>query len=349
MAKVFMSRYWILLIHFFGWAGYFLFQILTENHFGPKGGFGHDKIWWLIQFLIIAFFYVNYLILIPYLLQKKRYVWYALSVLVILFITLSGLDFIIHNLSGNPPIDMPHERGHPPGDRGMLNGLSIFIIVYVISTGLKMTSEWFKGERQKQMLENQKLVAEIAALKAQINPHFIFNVLNNICSLARKKSDDTETYIIKLSQLLRYNLYEDKGEKILLEKEISFLTQYIDLQKMRLGNEVEVRFDIAMQDSNLFIEPMMLFPFIENAFKHGVSYSTPSEIKISLSFEKKYLIFSVVNNIVAPNKNIQTEPSSGIGLTNVKRRLELLYPGKHELKVSNDSGLFVVNLKIDLQ
>ncbi|HOY39494.1 MAG: histidine kinase [Bacteroidales bacterium] len=354
MAKVFTSKYWLLLIHILGWAGYFLFQILTENHFGPNGSLTHDTVWWIIQMAIILFFYVNYLALIPFLLQRKRYFLYALSIIAILVLTLFGLDFFIHSVSDKlpdsamNPANIPHHHGPPPDDKGIFKGLSVFIMVYVISTGLKMTSEWFRGERQKQVLANEKLTAEITALKAQINPHFIFNVLNNICSLARKKSDETETYIIKLSQLLRYNLYEDKGGKILLEKEISFLTQYIDLQKMRLGDEVSVILDIELKDSSMLIEPMLLFPFIENAFKHGISYSEHSEIKIRMKAEGKILFFSVTNPIVTQHSNLHTEPSSGIGLTNVNRRLELLYPQKHNILVNQENGLFTVSLEIDL-
>jgi LytS/YehU family sensor histidine kinase len=138
----------------------------------------------------------------------------------------------------------------------------------------------------------------LQALRAQIDPHFFFNVLNNICSLARKKSDDTEAFIIRLSELIRYSLYENKGEKFFLEKEINFLKNYIEIQQMRLDKNAEITFDYSNTDVNLMIEPMLLFPFVENAFKHGVSYRGDVKIEINIKTNAAVLYFEVTNPLI---------------------------------------------------
>ncbi|MGD0712247.1 MAG: histidine kinase, partial [Bacteroidales bacterium] len=212
----------------------------------------------------------------------------------------------------------------------------------------KMTIEWFKNDLQKRELENDKLSAELSMLKAQINPHFFFNVLNNICSLARSKSEETETYIIKLSQLMRYNIYEQKEDKVLLKKEVQFIEDYIDIQKMRLINTVEVVFNKTGNLNHYHIEPMLLFPFIENAFKYGISYEVNSKITINLSVGQDSLVFSVFNTIHKSIDSIPHEKDKGIGLQNVLKRLSLLYADKHEISINNNDEEFSVLLKLKL-
>jgi LytS/YehU family sensor histidine kinase len=208
-----------------------------------------------------------------------------------------------------------------------------------------MSVEWFKNEKKRKELENEKLKAELQALRAQIDPHFFFNVLNNICSLARKKSDDTEAFIIRLSELIRYSLYENKGEKFFLEKEITFLKNYIEIQQMRLDKNAEISFDYSDTDVNLMIEPMLLFPFVENAFKHGVSYRDDGKISISIKTIGSVLYFEIKNPLI---QDTRIDKAGGIGIVNVKKRLDLLYPNRHKLEIDKNSGIFSVKLRIDL-
>jgi len=219
------------------------------------------------------------------------------------------------------------------------------IMAFALSSSLRITMEWFNNERQKKEMEAEKLSSELAFLKSQVNPHFLFNILNNICSLARKKSDETENAIIKLSQIMRYMLQDSKDEKVSLEKEVEYLNSYIELQRLRLPEKVKIDFTIDGQPELLSIEPLLLIPFVENAFKHGVSYQGSSAISIHLGTKGNNLSFTVRNNI-AKHKDEAVEQGSGIGLKNVMRRLELLYPGKHQLIITDDGNEYLVELDI---
>jgi hypothetical protein len=339
------------LAHIFGWLGYFFIPKLIDAFQDKPEFFRESYFWWTIQILIVIFFYVNYLVFIPGLLFKKKYLLYALSVIACIIGFSFIIEFFVTTVFQHGPIFQGPGEITPPeppdGMNGPFKGISVFSIVFVISTALRMSIEWFKNEKLRRELENEKLKAELEALKAQIDPHFFFNVLNNICSLARKKSNDTEKFIIKLSELIRYNLYENKGEKFFLEKEIEFLKSYIEIQQLRLDKNALVKFDYNNTNPDLMIEPMILFPFIENAFKHGISYQNTSYINIKLKTEANRLFFEVENPIV--EKSVGKESNhNGIGLNNVKKRLSLLYPEKYNLDVTSDEGVFKVSLIIEL-
>lgn len=293
----------------------------------------------MIVFLA-AFFYFNSFILIPKLMLKGKILFFILSILactglIVLINVLAA--YMFHTFFGHH-----HFHFFPQ----MIFGPIFFSIVAVgLSTSFKITSEWFRNEKIKKEMETEKLTSELAFLKSQVNPHFLFNTLNNICSLARKKSDDTEDAIIKLSHIMRYMLYESKDEKVSLEKEIAYLHNYIELQQMRISEKANVRFTIEGSPEPVMIEPMLLIPFVENAFKHGISYIEESAVDISLKISSMELSFTVENT--RPRVRVNDVPAeSGIGLKNVSRRLELLYPGKHELKVREDELKYFVNLTI---
>ena len=167
------------------------------------------------------------------------------------------------------------------------------VMAFALSSSVRITMEWFKNERQKKEMEAEKLSSELAFLKSQVNPHFLFNILNNICSLARKKSDETENAIIKLSQIMRYMLQDSKDEKVSLDKEVEYLQSYIELQRLRLPEAVKIDFSTEGRTGLCSIEPLLLIPFVENAFKHGVSYQDSSEIKIRLVCRGQSISFFV--------------------------------------------------------
>jgi LytS/YehU family sensor histidine kinase len=242
---------------------------------------------------------------------------------------------------------VPSEFHHP----GVLHRLffPVFpaLFAFAISTAIKITNEWFKAEREKKEMENEKLHSELAFLKSQVNPHFLFNILNNICSLARKKSDNTENAIIQLSRIMRYMLYDSKDEKVSLEKEVEYLQNYIDLQRLRISDSVIINFNIEGNMDGKMVEPMLLIPFVENAFKHGVSYLDESNIDIALKVANGNLHFRVENNRIKKNDD-PVQQKSGIGLKNVLRRLELLYPGKHIINIEETIAKYIVNLEISI-
>ncbi|MDQ2863052.1 MAG: histidine kinase, partial [Bacteroidota bacterium] len=188
---------------------------------------------------------------------------------------------------------------------------------------------------------------ELALLRSQVSPHFMFNVLNNMVSLARKHSDQLEPSLIKLSSLMRYMLYETGEEKVSLENETEYLNSYIDLQKQRFGKKVALNVNMLSADRPYEIEPMLLIPFVENAFKHGTGLIEDAQINITLKAEKNSLCFSVANKFDEKSEEIK-DKASGIGLANVRRRLQLLYPSKHKLDITKDNHYFSTRLTINL-
>ena len=176
----------------------------------------------------------------------------------------------------------------------------------------------------------------------------MFNVLNNLASLARKKSEQLESVIIQLSHLMRYMLYDSGEKKVTVEKEIQYLESYIDLQKLRFGKEIEVSFSSAVKDGTLPIEPMLLIPFLENAFKHGVGMIKDPRIEIHLSIENHTLTFHIRNRYSLSQADTK-DSGSGIGIQNVRRRLELLYKDLHDLKIWSENDWFMVELKLILR
>lgn len=295
---------------------------------------------WFLELLLAAYFYYNYLFLIPKFLLKKRILLFLILLFAGMFvISLLNTGFVYFTYD-----IFPH--------RWKFNFWwsfkstiypSLFIIA--LSSAIRITGEWFKNERIKEEMEAEKLYSDLAFLKSQINPHFLFNTLNNICSLARKKSDDTENAIIKLSQIMRYMLQDSKDEKVCLEKEVEYLESYIELQQMRLSEQIKTSFTVEGDPTLYMIQPLLLIPFVENAFKHGVSYYEVSNIEITLVLRENRLEFSVFNHKVK-HKDEAIEPGSGIGLENVTRRLELLYPHAHELKIKDDGEHYRVDLSI---
>ncbi|MEI7663191.1 MAG: histidine kinase [Bacteroidota bacterium] len=333
------SKPYTMWIHILVWVAFLLVPLLFI-----ESATGRERFMimgWFLQFLMACYFYYNYLYLIPRFLLRKRFPEYFLMLLVGL-VVISGIN-IIFILTTAPVI----EHHHPFSFwRTALFPIYPAIMAFALSSTLRITMAWFNNERQKKEMEAEKLSSELAFLKSQVNPHFLFNILNNICSLARKKSDETENAIIKLSQIMRYMLQDSKDEKVSLGKEVEYLQSYIELQRLRLPEQVKIVFIVDGHPELLSIEPLLLIPFVENAFKHGISYQEISEILIHLDARDRSLVFSVRNNI-SKQKEGAVEQGSGIGLKNVMRRLELLYPGNHLLEISNDGIKYQVELQLN--
>jgi two-component system, LytTR family, sensor kinase len=204
-----------------------------------------------------------------------------------------------------------------------------------------------RNERIAREKENENLKTELSLLRSQASPHFMFNVLNNMVALARKKSDLLEPSLMKFSSLMRYMLYEADEEKVLLDKETEYLQAYIDLQQQRFGKNVMVDVTIANPDALYEIEPMLLIPFVENAFKHGTGIIEAAQIIINLQATNNQLLFSVKNKYNPASVEVK-DKTSGIGLANVKRRLDLLYGNQHQLTISKDECWFTIHLQLKL-
>jgi LytS/YehU family sensor histidine kinase len=219
---------------------------------------------------------------------------------------------------------------------------SIFFLF--LSTALKFSVDWFLNERIQRDLENQRLTAELAFLKSQINPHFLFNSLNSIYSLAYQKSDMAPEAILKLSEIMRYMLYESNDNKVDLAKELQYLQNYIDLQKIRFGNKAFVDFKITGEIGNQKIVPLLLIAFIENAFKHGVANDPSKPICLRINLDGTHLHFYMENKKHTMNRDTE----GGIGLNNVRRRLDLLYPGNYTLDIKDDENTYTCELSLVL-
>jgi two-component system LytT family sensor kinase len=222
--------------------------------------------------------------------------------------------------------------------------MSICLVLILISGFIRLSYSFLRNQNEKKALENAHLNAEVNFLKSQINPHFLFNTLNSIYSQAHQKSDHTEYSILKLSELLRYMLYESAEPKVPLERDILYLNNYIDLQRMRLSSKVNIHYNVEGELEGNTIAPLLLITFIENAFKHGISYTKASVINISIKIFEKTLTLLVSNPVTESNSFV----NGGVGLKNVARRLELLYAGHYLLDIVNNDHLHIVNFKLNL-
>ena len=231
--------------------------------------------------------------------------------------------------------------------------VSLFFIVYIGLTSLiKLSKSWFSvNELQRQLLqsEKEKVQIELKALRSQINPHFFFNTLNSIYSMSLDKDERLPGTVLQLSELMRYFLYESKGEFVPLDKELAVLQDYISLQKLRSGNSLQLDVDIHGKMDNLQIAPLLLITFVENAFKHGAKGETGKTfIRLALTIEGNVLNFRLENNIGIA-EDIGDPEHQGVGLKNVGRRLQLLYPGRYQLKAGRENGSFIVQLNLQMQ
>ena len=222
---------------------------------------------------------------------------------------------------------------------------ALFPVLFVtaVGTGYAMVLYMLEGEKASREERQERMQSELSFLRSQISPHFIFNILNSIVYLIRSKSDLAEPVTIKLSELMRYMLYDSNDAQIPLEKEVSYLENYVELQKIRFEEDVEIRLNIEGEVAGQLIEPMLMIPFVENAFKHGVGLVAQPVIDIDLKFNEKEMTFKVRNKIT-PEMQEDKDSSSGIGLQNVRRRLELLYPEAHRLELNRTGEWFVTEL-----
>ncbi|MDP4189253.1 MAG: histidine kinase, partial [Bacteroidota bacterium] len=221
------------------------------------------------------------------------------------------------------------------------------MLVTGFSMGLKMSNKLIQNEKEKKELEKERLNSELAFLKNQISPHFFFNTLNNIYSLIQINTDDAQKAVSRLSKLMRYLLYESESGNTTLSREIEFMRNYINLMELRLTNKVKFTVSFPQDFSDVEIPPLLFIPFLENAFKHGISYRDSSFIDISMKIDSNQLTFNCSNSIYGKTQN-EIENQEGIGLENVRKRLNLLFPDRHHLSILQEENIFSVLLTIQL-
>ncbi len=359
LSETLRNRHWSLRlsIHILVWTLIMLMPII----FGLPIRLRDPIIFWSIQLSQVLFmmslYYGNLWILIPRLLSQHKTLWYILSsVLAIWVITESYMYFRdwITGTFGSPfeqPPPTPNTKhNHRPTNYSAsyryFSTITQLVLVVFVGLTQYFIREWQRSKQETEEREKERLAAELAFLRSQVSPHFLFNVLNGMVSLARKKSDKLESALMTLSNLIRYTLYEVPEDRVPLEREITYLKSYLDLQKMRFGEILHLTVELSDVVEQATIEPLLLIPFVENAFKHGSNVANPS-IYISLSLQNGLLQFEV-KNTTAEMGNSPKDPASGIGLANIRRRLDLLYPNAHTLEITQTAGQFRVVLKVNL-
>lgn len=244
-----------------------------------------------------------------------------------------------------------HMHPKPRQGRHGIDTLTITIAALVlgISTSITVIQKWQKNKQEREELEKDKVTSELSFLKAQINPHFFFNTLNNIYALTVVNSDVAGKAIHQLSRMMRYLLYDTQQGNTMLSQEIAFVKDYISLMQLRLTDAVKVTLDTPADLKDKPLAPMIFLPFVENAFKHGVSAILQSYIHITIKQKDNLLDLTVKNSIIHDN-SVSLDTDSGIGLVNTKRRLDLLYPGKYKLDITelNAENEYIVHLTLDL-
>ncbi len=277
--------------------------------------------------IILSVGYISYFIVsktTDYIDKELFAVRYEKSLFLLVLLVVAIIQFTINDAVRSLPL--------------MLMGLMFLVLAYLV---FSWVYEKIKTIRE---LKNEKLHSELSLLRAQVNPHFFFNTLNNLYGLAIEKSEETPKMLLKLSEMMRYTIYDGKKSTVFLKDELQFLKNYNDLHSIRYHNKLALSFETDIEDPHLDIPPLLLINLLENAFKHGAEkLDAKAWIKVRLTTTKKLLNFVVENNYEQPDTQ-----QEGIGLTNLKRRLELLFPGKHQLGLSQHGGVYRAELSLNL-
>ena len=329
-----------LFLHAAFWISFILLFLLI---YGPV----FDNFPWLflssmvmLPFTMLVVYSILYLILPPLLKQKK---YLLLGVIILLILTLEPPlpRILVMKLSGEE-ITFKNFLDYNLLPFYFETGLIVFIAL-----SIKLFKERDREQKQKNLLEKQKLESELNALKSQLNAHFLFNTLNNLYGLAKKRSDHTAAGILMLSEMLHFVLYECSIDKYPIQKELDFIKNYIELEKLRYGKRLRIEMIEDLDYTEFEIAPLLLFPFIENSFKHGASKKAKDVwIKIHIAAKPEALVFAVENN-KKTDQTVNPQISGGVGLENVQKRLDIQYPKQHMLSIRSDNSKFSIHLTIN--
>jgi sensor histidine kinase YesM len=336
-----VQRNRVLLLHVSFWVLYFSYRLYDiQEYLGYNRAVTYLG---LIVFFSVLASYIHYFFILPDLFGQKRIGAYLIKV-VGLIIVVVALRITTENQIFTKM--MPNENYYKTIKLTRVVSTSWDILTFLIFTGMiRFTVDWFTLENKKKQLENEKLIAELNYLKAQINPHFLFNTLHNLNYLVYSKSDKATDVIIRLSNIMRYMIYDANKEKVPIQKEIGYMNDYIHLEGIRMNHAFKLTFDIKGKSEPVEIAPLIMLTFLENAFKHGVSDQEPDcWINVDLNVTKTKIQYQVSNRMLKNKRN----EKSGFGLDNVNKRLQLSYPGKHALSISTDNDIYSVLLTLML-
>jgi sensor histidine kinase YesM len=342
-----MSRKTVIIIHIIFWASYILLGVLvnvavhhelkvtTELYWMDLS----DPLTWVGYARTVLICYLS-LWVFSYLFNLKQYLL-SLFAIVLLALFDVGVRYVIEQLFIGPLFGLWQYQQGITANAYLINNIFYSTLGIFICFFLKIINDYFINEE----IEKEKTYMELQFLKSQVNPHFLFNAFNNLYGLSLTEPHKTPDAILKLAELTRYMIYESNEEKVPLAKEIAYLKNLIELQKLRYDEGIRIDFEVKFVDNGQLIAPLLLIAFVENAFKHGDFNDELHPVEIVLSVQTDHLYFYVFNKIShAPNK----DQTGGIGLINVRRRLELLYPGKFTINIQNDGKFYTCELDLIL-
>ena len=336
--------------HIFVWTVVIIIEAFTLSESYAAGFLTSNFVLNLFLKILIVIFttYINYLILIPKFLKRRKYILFTIGN--ILNISIFSFFIFLVTISSYENVTI---HGGDDFEHHIIFTFSILYVVFfiIVSTLIYFAKEWYKLKDIANKLvlsEKEKIVSEHNALKAQLNPHFLFNTLNNIYSFSITKSDKTPEVVLKLSGLMSYILYECKEDYVNIRKEIDFLNNYIELEQIR-SKRINIVFNKDIDSPELMIAPLLFIPFVENAFKHSKSSSKDSNIRIGLTTNKNSDLYFYCKNNKGHKSNSADKKYKGVGLRNIKKRLSLLYDKKYDLKITDNKDIFIVELKLKLK
>jgi len=344
--STFFHRNRVVLLHLSFWCVYLSFNLYQISVFQRERGIDWAQLISsaIIQLVFTALIaYLNYFYTWPRFLQSKNLWRYIVefSIPFALLIT-ARVHFQRYLIDG---YTHKTEYFYSSFFIVQITAITLFIVLFVGM--LRFAVDWFEFEARKKEVENERLTAELNFLKAQINPHFLFNTLNNLYYLAYTKSENTTEVIAKLSQMMRYMIYDSNHPRVLLNKEIEYMQNYISLERLRLNNQIPIQFKIEGSSENISIAPLIFITFLENAFKHGVSNNNPKAwVDILIQLSGNDCTYVVKNSKAKVGTN--GTGKSGIGLQNVERRLQLSYPDQYQIKVEDNEDFYFVQLNLTL-
>ncbi|HEX6226421.1 MAG TPA: histidine kinase [Chryseolinea sp.] len=344
--STFFHRNRVFLLHLSFWCVYLSFNLYQITVFQRARGIAWGELFLsatvqLIFTMLIA--YLNYFYTWPRFLNSKN-IWRYIAEFSIPFALLITARVHLHRYL----IDgYTHQNNYFYSSFFIVQVTAVTLFIVLFVGMLRFAVDWFEFESRKREVENERLIAELNFLKAQINPHFLFNTLNNLYYLAYTKSENTTEVIAKLSQMMRYMIYDSNHPRVLLSKEIEYMQNYISLERLRLNNQIPINFKIEGNTENIWIAPLIFITFLENAFKHGVSNNNSKAwVNISIQLRGRDCVYIVENSKVPGTPN--SSGKSGIGLQNVKRRLELSYPDQYKIEIKDTEDVYLVQLDLML-
>ena len=337
------------LIHFTAWGLVFGLPFLIFWKYND-----YDIVDKLIRSFVVVLslltvFYLNYFVLIErFLFRRKTGKFLFYNVLLILLVGLSVHFWQEAHMQGMPGNSKFPAELLPRTILFLIRDLLSLILTAGLSIAVKMTGKWYKTEAERQEEEKKRSEAELINLRQQLNPHFLFNTFNNIYALIAISPEKAQESMLELSKLLRYVLYENNGNFVPLEHELNFIHNYVELMRIRLNSDVDMKIHIDVTERDKTVAPLLFITLIENAFKHGISPSKSSFIDVDIHQNNDKQLNCTIKNSYFP-KDESDQSGSGIGLENLRRRLEILYPHKHILRTEKEGDTFVAELIIPLK